>query len=133
MRPGVIAVHGHTLGSPPLHRKQQAVIFLNSSCIRHRRVSDPGAVAWRLKTEQAARIRVTERGARVIAHTVDGTRAAGNVHGRIEGLIAPQMNHVASQIARGDEPVLPDLPLNAEIPRISRRCPLVITRIRREV
>src|ERR1051326_3861368 len=120
MRPRIIAADGHTFGRPPFHGEQHAVIPLNSSRIRPGHVSDFCSVCRPLKTERAARIHIAERRARsgLRQSKLPGTAVSGDDNGRIEGLIAPQMNHVVSQVSCGNKPVLPNLLLDAEVPRL---------------
>src|SRR5439155_9996401 len=102
------------------HGKQHAVIPLNSSGIRPGDVSDFCSVCRSLKAERAASIHVAERGTRSGRRQskLPGAAVSGNDNGRIEGLIAPQMNHVVSEVSCGYEPVFRDLPLDAEVPRL---------------
>ena|SRR5437667_4674078 len=71
-----------------------------------------------LQRKFAPLIRVRRRGTRVIRHSVERARAGTEINGGILLYQLPNVNDPCSQVTRRQKPVLSQLSLDTEIPRL---------------
>ena len=119
MRPCVVAADGHTASNTPLKGKKHAVVFLDSSIVELRQMSDLVSITRPLETQKTARVGVCRCGARGILHAVEHARLEAKEHCGIDGVLAPYVERPGSDVACRGQPVGPNLPLKREIPRIN--------------
>ena len=91
-----------------------AVVDLSDVCVL---VFD-GWVGTIQQIQPAALICVRRCGARIVGHSIDRARTKSEKHRKIDLLNGPQVNRVASDIARRHKPILTDLSLQAQIPLV---------------
>ena len=118
MRPRVIRIEGQAAGGAAFDGEQHAVITHVAAIVGVTHVSHELSVLRPLDTEPAALIRVGGRGARVVNHSTECAGPTGEVDSRVNHSIRPHVDHVASQITRRNQPAIPNLSLNTQIPRL---------------
>src|SRR2546427_6348444 len=93
MGPRVVSLHRHTTSTPALNGEQETVIIARTAVVHFRNASEETALRWILQHQNAPLV--------YIRHG----RSAWNVNSGIDLTAAPQVNHIADDIIRCDQPI----------------------------
>src|SRR5207249_9985820 len=115
---GVLPLHGHSFGTPALYLGKYGVVGARRTIIAHHNVRKVLTGSRILQIQLAPLIRIADSGTRSERAARDGAARAGKVNRRIGFVTKRHVNNVASDVICGNEPVLPELFLNAQIPLI---------------